>query len=316
MKKLLSSLSSILLALTGCQKAPPPPPTGPVEWVPQPLPLTPEVRKLWINVLRGTAADDIWALANVSLPQYQDRWVFHFDGTAWTNVTAQMPSRARLSIYPISKTDVWAVGTQGAAAHYDGKSWTLHPCVGTYHDFVDVYARGGQVWVAAAGPEVMHYDGSQWQKVSPPELAQSSIQVLWGTGQQVLVPVNTKDPMKYMARLRDGVWSKEPVGPGGLPLLHGSSETDIWAMSGQGQGYHYDGKTWTRFPTNSQISLWALSVAGPERAFAVGDRGTILRWDGRAWQGSESGTQAQLVSVYAPPSGPAWVGGDQLYRQK
>ncbi len=315
MKQFFSALSSLLLALAGCQKTPAEPPPGPAEWMPQPLPLTAEVKKLWIDVMRGTAADDIWLMANVSLQRFQERWVFHYDGTAWTNVTAQIPARARLSIYPISKTDVWAVGAAGSAVHYDGKTWTPHHFAGLYVDLIDVYARDGKVWAAAAGPELMHFDGSQWSKLTPPELVGCSVFRLFGTAQQLLVPVNTKEAMKYMARFRDGAWSKEPVGPGGLTLIDGTSDQDIWALSRQDQGYRYDGKTWTRFSTSQGVPLWALSVAGPDRAFAVGEKGLILRWDGHAWQRSESGSRAQLVSVYAPPTGPAWVGGDQLYRQ-
>ncbi|MBL9005756.1 MAG: hypothetical protein JNJ46_15980 [Myxococcales bacterium] len=317
MKKLFCALGSFLLSISSCSKTTQPPPAPePAEWLPESLPLRADVKKLWINVIRGTATDDIWLLANVNLERVQERWVFHFDGSQWTDVTTQLPARARTAVFPISKTDVWAVGAQGTAAHYDGKTWTQHQIPNFYYDFVDVFARGREVWVAAAGARVVHYDGQAWNVLTPPELAETSVHELWGTAQQVLIPVNTKDTMKHIARYRGGVWSKEPVGPGGLTLIHGSSDTDIWALSRQGQGYHFDGTSWKSFPTIDKISLWSLSVAGPDRALAVGDKGTILRWDGHAWLRSASGTEAQLVSVYAPTGGKALVGGDRLYRQK
>jgi hypothetical protein len=317
MKRLLSALGSLFLSVTGCQKnSAPPVETGPVEWVAEALPLPADTDKLWINVIRGTGSDDIWLLTNANINRVQDRLVFHYDGTKWENVTPQMPSRARDSIFPISKTDVWAVGKQGTAAHYDGKTWTVHQIPNFYFDFVDVFARPNDVWIADIGPRVVHYDGKTWNILTPPELADNSVHVLWGTDKEILVPVNPKEPPSRMARFDGTKWSSEIIGPGGLTLIHGSSPTDVWALSRRNQGYHFDGKTWTRVPTLDQIPLWSLSVAGPNSAFAAGDDGIIMRWDGKTWQKSPTGTRERLVSVYAPANGKALAGGAKLYRQK
>lgn len=47
-----------------------------------------------------------------------------------------------------------------------------------------------------------------------------------------------------------------------------------------------------------------------DEAFAVGTRGTILRWDGSAWSAEESGTQEDLYAVAAGPEGVVAVGGN------
>jgi hypothetical protein len=287
MRRLLPVLGSLCLSLAFCQKSS----SSPVE-------------------------DDVWILTNASLHRVQERLLFHYDGSRWTDVTAQLPGKARDSIYPISKDDVWAVGKQGTAAHFDGKRWTPHRISNFDWDLVDVFARPGDVWAAAAGPRAVHYDGKKWSVLTPKELAGSSMHVVWGTASQVLIPVNSAAPPARMARFDGSKWSAEPVGPGGVTLVHGSAPNDIWALSRRGQGYHFDGTSWIRVPTHDSAPLWSLSVAGPRSAYAAGDDGVILRWDGRGWQRSPTGTLERLVSVYAPANGKALAGGAKLYRQK
>ena len=317
MKRLLVSLGSLFLSLTGCNKnSEPPIDNATVEWVAEALPLPQGASGLWINVIRGTGADDIWLLTNANIDKYVMRLAFHYDGTRWTNVT-DLPVKARTSIFPLSKTDVWAVGLQGTAAHFDGKTWTTYKLPNVDYDLVDVFARpNNDVWVAAAGPHVTHYDGKDWTSLTPPELAETSVQELWGTDKEVLVPVNPKQPPSRMARFDGTKWSAETVGPGGITLIHGSGPTDIWALSRQNQGYHFDGTAWTKFPTLEKNPFWALSVAGPNNAFAAGENGQIIHWDGTAWKKSPSGTREQLVSIFAPKNGKALAGGSKLYRQK
>lgn len=315
MKRFLSALGSLFLFVTGCQKdTTAEVETVPAEWEAEALPLPPDAGKLWINVIRGTAADDVWLLTNASNNRAQDRLAFHYDGSKWTSVT--LPPRARDNIFPLSKTDVWAVGKQGTAAHFDGNGWTVHQIPNFYYDFVDVFARGSDVWMGDAGPRVVHFDGKTWNVLTPPELVGSSTHALWGSEKELFVPVNLKEPPSRMARFDGRKWSFDSVGPGGLTMIHGSGPNDIWALSRRSQGYHYDGTAWTRVTTLGQIPLWSLSVAGPGSAYAAGDDGIILHWDGKTWQKSPTGTHERLVSIYAPPGGKALAGGEKLYRQK
>jgi hypothetical protein len=317
MKRLLCALGVAVLVVGGCQYGPKHPTDNrPPEWAVEKLPLPTGSGKLWINVIRGTGADDVWLLTNADRDGHMDRLVFHFDGSKWVDVTEQVPARARNSVFPIAKGDVWTVGVQGTAAHFDGKSWTVHRLPNYYYDFIDVFARPNDVWICDAGHDVIHYDGRAWNMVSPTDIAKSKAYIVWGTHDQVLVPVNPPEPPELMARFDGTRWTSEAVGPGGLTLIDGTSDTDIWALSRQNQGYHYDGTRWTRFPTLAGVPMWSLSVAGPGRAYAAGDNGVILRWDGQSWNTSPTGTRERLVSVYAPADGKALAGGDKLYRQK
>jgi hypothetical protein len=65
------------------------------------------------DVLRGTAADDVWA-------QLEGQ-ILHFDGTAWNNVGPA--GFVPVNINVVRRNDVWAYGTD-AIWHFDGASWS------------------------------------------------------------------------------------------------------------------------------------------------------------------------------------------------
>jgi hypothetical protein len=57
-------------------------------------------------------------------------------------------------------------------------------------------------------------------------------------------------------------------------------------------------------------------VHGPSLAFAVGDLGTILRWDGSSWSVMLSGTLAPLYSVWGSGPTDVWIAGDSAILHK
>lgn len=70
----------------------------------------------------------------------------------------------------LSDTDVWAVGSRGAAYHYDGTSWARSDA-GVGVTLFDVHpVAANDVWAVGEQATVLHFTGSAWAKVpwSPP----------------------------------------------------------------------------------------------------------------------------------------------------
>src|SRR5512144_1676584 len=66
------------------------------------------------------------------------------------------------SVWGTSPADVYAAGTSGTVAHFDGQSWST-----VLEVWTTFYAIGGSgpsdVW-AAGGGWVFHFDGSAWRR--------------------------------------------------------------------------------------------------------------------------------------------------------
>src|SRR5262249_54459477 len=65
-------------------------------------------------------------------------------------------------------------------------------------------------------------------------------------------------------------------------------------------------------PRASHIHLWGVAYSGPSSAFAVGQLGTILRWDGTEWTEDPESlalTQGQLNAVPFGRAGEGWAAG-------
>ena len=108
--------------------------------------------------------------------------------------------------------------------------------------------------------------------------------------------------------------------------MFGLDSNNIWAVGetlhgqiGEALIAHYDGSTWKTVHVDYEnpylMGVWA---SAPDDVFAVGDRGTILHYDGNAWTKMDSLTDKQLRDVWGfahndvyacgamPPPGEPW----------
>jgi photosystem II stability/assembly factor-like uncharacterized protein len=64
---------------------------------------------------------------------------------------------------------------------------------------------------------------------------------------------------------------------------------------------HFDGKTWSQAELPIDEPLFDVYATSKTQAWACGKNGVILRWDGRQWTRSASGTKQGLGALFAPP---------------
>ncbi len=106
--------------------------------------------------------DDVW------LPQ--GTTLRHWDGKSWSTAYAIDGAPATGTIWSISgssSTDIWAVGSDRFAAHWDGTSWRYQP-LPTATGAFRVYAPSPIEAYVATGTGVYRWDGAQWTKVAMP----------------------------------------------------------------------------------------------------------------------------------------------------
>jgi len=97
-----------------------------------------------------------------------------------------------------------------------------------------------------------------------------------------------------------------------LPLLAiaGSSPTAAWAVGERGTVLRWDGQTWTLEPLPTLKTLRGVR-AESQTVWAVGDSGTALRRSGGVWTFTDSTSNADLYGVFSIGDSAAWAVGGQ-----
>lgn len=93
-----------------------------------------------------------------------------------------------------------------------------------------------------------------------------------------------------------------------------SGPDDVWVAGGspeRGELRHFDGTRWQTRDTGVAVPLlnWTFGFSAAD-VFVVGNRGTILRWDGAAFAVEDSGTTEDLWGIWGSAPDDVWaVGG-------
>jgi photosystem II stability/assembly factor-like uncharacterized protein len=102
---------------------------------------------------------------------------------------------------------------------------------------------------------------------------------------------------------------------GWLLNVWGPTPDDLLAVGGtpaEGRVYGFDGGEWTRRDIGLDVPLlnWAHGF-GPDDITVVGDGGTVIHWDGSAWELQGTPTEQNLWGVWGAAPNDLWaVGGN------
>ncbi len=88
------------------------------------------------------------------------------------------------------------------------------------------------------------------------------------------------------------------------------SGTSAWAVGNGGLILNWDGTTWTKVTSPTSLNLNALEMSSATDGWAVGESGTILHWDGGAWTSAASPTGSTLNDLSAVSNTNIWGVGN------
>jgi hypothetical protein len=177
------------------------------------------------------------------------------------------------AIWGSSPNDVWAVGSYGAVAHFDGQTWSTATTTLPNMETSTLYAINGtgpgDVWAVGRNGMVGHYDGNAWT-FAP----RASLSDLYG--------------------------------------VHAASPDDVWAVGKSGARQHYTiAGGWTLLPTFTSLELRGVYSAGPNDVWVAGDSGTVLHWNGSAWSSTRISTMGppKFMAMSGRAANDIWVAG-------
>jgi hypothetical protein len=221
-----------------------------------------------------------------------------------------------------SPSDVWVVGALGAAAHFDGTSWTRSDVGGgetlrtiwlrnsaevAFGTFESIYTRGVDIQEGDAGvpsPGGWAARGSaqvpSWQIYDPTRIQLTSA---WAAPEAQWLWCTTTT---YHVSQNSGLWrmrmspTGNPIVEIGIPAaicrdlpcsqmtsIHGRSKSDLWTVGYKGASLRIldadsDTPTLSVFNTQTYVALFGVWEAPDSEIWAVGANGTIRRHKGNS----------------------------------
>lgn len=298
--------------------------------------------RIRVQVIRGRSPSDVWMAGAAGT-------VAHFDGTSWTKSEVGthdllgrlwLTNRGEITFRTLDAIHSRGLGTGDADASVSPGGWSVRKlppsAVGTTVTAVWSQPGAEALWLATTKDFWrLRLTGASQLEVDPrvPSSSCGAYDVgsrdlpchqirslhgvpgerlsLWAVGSLgAAIRITDADGSAPVAdELNTQTWN-------GLNGVWASSNTDVWAVGGNGTIRHYtgDGIRWdvvSDIPTNETLNaVWGTSASD---IWAVGDAGVVLHYDGTRWSRVKVaglGTRRpDLSTVWSPGPGRVWIGG-------
>jgi len=256
-----------------------------------------------VRSITGTSASNITAVGTADINTggtiVQESVAFHFNGTAWSEMT--IPANVELGpVLAFSATNLWSVNNNGDAEQFNGTTWTTTSLpVPAEEPNLDMTSISGSspsdIWAAGTefneglhrdnSPVLEHFNGTSWSNVSVPvasptggltdvaDISPTDAYAVTTVGAILHWNGTTWTLLNAITQTGAAVTGSEVA-----PL----SPTDVWIAGLTGSSvdtvtlYNFNGTTWTSLPAVAGTGLTPAgqTLAAPDAAAAVGP-GTV-----------------------------------------
>ncbi|MCA0375163.1 MAG: Ig-like domain-containing protein [Gemmatimonadetes bacterium] len=316
--------------------------------------------------IHGTSATSIIAVGTNGI-------IVRWNGTTWIG----MPSGTTRALYAVwveSATSAWVVGDNGTALRLAGTQW-VSEATGTTNALNSVWSGDNVVYAVGNNGEVtrrtitgwssltvptaeplyavhgltqndvvvggsagtlLRFDGTNWTQLGvggftgsifaiTGSFANSGRRMLVGDGgvaqldQTAVSLVTTPYAPRLFAAVLDGTGTTWVGGQRGLVMRSGTpwttlnlapdlldvwtvNATNAWAVGEFGSIYRWNGSTWTRQAVSTTEALQTVWAASANDVFVGGDNGTMLRFNGTTWSTMSLPTTASVYAMWGSGS--------------
>jgi len=307
-----------------------------------------DLRSIW-----GTDANNIWAVgaevvlrwngrewATQTFPSNQaglfsavwgvggDVWIggdrspLHWNGSGW--VEGPGPSGLR-AFWGTGRNDVWAGSASSRKIfHWNGSAWTENfetpSYVGAMWGMCTGDPGSGQqeppglrpgctAWAAGGNGAFLRLSPAGWT-MHQGEFVDQNFSGVWGSGTRDVWAVGGTGAARRRMILRwNGQrWSSSAEAPQPLTSIAGLDADDVWAVGERGTVLHWEGAHWSTLPSPTSGRLNKVWVAGRRDVWAAGE-GALLHWNGSAWSNQIANSRYTLSSINGSVPQSLWAVG-------
>ncbi len=169
---------------------------------------------------------------------------------------------------------------------------------------------------------IFHSDGADW--IRHPTPVQAPIHAMWGTDRKRLWAVGW---MGLILRFDGGAWHKVRgcvvdengrygSGPENTPLfaITGLADGAAWAVGDRGTILHFDGTDWVPESSGARAHLRAIAKLTDGTLLAAGGDGCVLMRSGdAAWSRLDCGIKSNFTAILALENGGALLAGGRYF---
>lgn len=264
-------------------------------WTQLPTPTDVDLNGVW-----GTAADNVWLVGD-------DDTFLRWAGVVFQTFPARGNSDLR-AVWGTGEDEIFAVGDRGRIRRFDGFNW--QPEVSrTANNLRGVVGTAIGVIAVGEGGVLVRRPAEEWQLETSRRL--NTLQAVWGTAADELWAVGANGTILQW----DGsAWNDVDIGVNTTNIigLHGSAADNVWAVGANSQTFRYTGaeEGWNVVRVPTPETLNGVHVLSSTEAYAVGDAGVILHWDGNRWDLQPALTTDRLNGVWGARTTDIWAVGD------
>jgi hypothetical protein len=115
-------------------------------------------------------------------------------------------------------------------------------------------------------------------------------------------------------KIGEGFPQKEASSSQGFNDMDAFSASDMYAVGGHGDVWHFDGKAWKQMGFPSNVQLGTVTCAGDGKVYISGEGGSL--WVGResTWKSIYKGSSSILWNDAAWFGGQLWLSSDYQFR--
>lgn len=259
--------------------------------------------------LTGSENAELWAVwgpdpAHI-FASGQNGVLFHLSGTHWEPL--QSPTNLLLlGLWGTGPENVFAVGVQGTVLRWNGAEWT-RMTTPTRQDLFAVWGKSGTEVVAVGDNGTMLlFNGADWNLL-PQTATGENLRAVHAAPNGTFGAAGWDGTI--LRRSLSGNWQ---IGTSS-PLLFDAARlggSGLFAVGVGGAVLLQNQGGWIPLPIPTQRTLYGVARDGAQLV-AVGDLGTIKRFDGTGWQDESYPAQWLLRSIWLDSTGQGFIVGDR-----